>query len=60
MVFANHSAARDVDCHSATGTMDVAGLGCTGGTDHDSPDWVVPSSSARSLAEGWCVDECCF
>ena len=34
------------DCHSAAGTVDVAGLGCAEGTDHDSIDWVVPGTSA--------------
>ena len=51
---ANHSAAEDVDWHSA------AGSGCAGGTSHDSTDWVVPKTSAGSLAEGWCVDKYYF
>ena len=38
MVSADHSTAEDVDCHSATGMVDVAGSDCTEGTDHDSPD----------------------
>ena len=38
VVSAVHSAAEDVDCHSATGMVDVAGSDCTEGTDHDSPD----------------------
>ena len=56
MVSASHSAAGDVDCHSAAGTVDAAGLGCAEGTDHDSTNWVVPGTSAGSLAEGWCTD----
>ena len=47
MVSADHSAAGDVDYNSA------AGSGCAEGTDHDSTDWVVPGTSAGSLAEGW-------
>ena len=54
MVSANHSAAGDVDCHSATGSSYAEG------TDHDSTDWVVPGTSAGSLVEGWCTDEYCF
>ena len=54
VVSADHSAAKDVDCHSA------AGSGCAEGTDHDSTEWVVPGTSARSLAEDWCMDEYCF
>ena len=50
MVSANHSVAEDVDYQSA------AGLGCAEGTDHDSTDWVVPKTSAGSLAEDWCTD----
>ena len=50
MVSADHSAAEDVDCHSA------AGSGCARGTDHDSTDWVVPKTSAGSLAMDWCAD----
>ena len=57
MVSAGHSTAKDVDCHSATGTVDAAGTDYAEGTDHDSTDWVVPSTSARSLAEDWCADE---
>ena len=53
VVSADHSAAEDVDCHSA------AGSSCAEGTDRDSTDWVVPRTSAGSLAEGWCVDEYC-
>ena len=60
VVFAGHSAAGDVDFHSATDTVDAAGLGCTKDTDHDSTDWVVPGTSAGSLVEGWCTDEYCF
>ena len=51
MVSASHSVARDVDCHSAAGTVDTTGLGCAKGTDHDSTDWVVPGTSVGSLAE---------
>ena len=51
VVSADHSAAGDIDYQS------TAGSGCTKGTDHDSTDWVVPGTSARSLAEGWYEDE---
>ena len=54
MVSADHFAARDVDYHSTTGMVNVAGSNC------DSIDWVVPGTSAESLAEGWCMDEYCF
>ena len=54
---ADHSAAGDVDCHSAADTMNAAGSGCAEGTDHDSTDWVVLGTSTRSLAKSWCVDE---
>ena len=54
MVSADHSAAKDVDWHSA------AGSGCAGGTGHDSTDWVVPETSTGSLAKDWCVDESYF
>ena len=57
MVSAGHSAAGDVDCHSAAGMLDVVGSGCAEGTDHNSLDWVVLGTSARSLAKSWCVDE---
>ena len=57
MVSAGHSAAGDVDCHSTADTVGVAGLGCAEDTDHESPDWVVLGTSARSLAKSWCVDE---
>ena len=57
VVFVGHSTARDVDFHSAADTVDAAGLGCAEGTDHDSTDWVVPGTSARSLAVDWCTDE---
>ena len=60
VVFADHPVAEDVDCHSAAGMVDVAGLGCAKGTDHDSTNWVVPSISAGSLAEDWCVNEYYF
>ena len=60
VVSAGHSAAWDIDFHSATDTVDAAGLCCAEDTDHDSTDWVVPSTFARSLAEGWCADEYCF
>ena len=53
VVSAGHSAAGDVDCHSA------AGSSCAMGTDHDSTDWVVPGTSVGSLAEDWCMDEYC-
>ena len=59
MVSAGRSAARDVDCHSAAGMVDVAGSGCVGGTDHNSTNWVVPGTSAGSLAEDWYVVEYC-
>ena len=59
MVFADHSAAGYVDCHSAAGMVDIAGSGCAEGTDHDSTDWVVPKTSARNLAEDWYEDEYC-
>ena len=51
MVSANHSAAEDVDCHSAVGSD------CTEDTDHNSTNWVDPSTSTRSLVEGGCADE---
>ena len=54
MVFADHSAAGDIDCHSA------AGSGCAMGTNRDSTNWVVPGTSVGSLAESWCIDEYCF
>ena len=60
MVSVDHSAAGDVDCHSAADTLGTAGLGCAEGTDHDFPDWVVLGTSAGSFAEDWCTDECCF
>ena len=60
VVSAGHSATEDVDCHCTTGTVDAAGSSCVEGSDHDSTDWVVPSTSAGSLAEGWCADEYCF
>ena len=60
MVSASHSTAGGVDCHSAAGMVDAAGLGYTKGTDHDSTNWVVLGTSAGNLAEGWCVDEYCF
>ena len=50
MVSAGHSTAGDVDCHSAAGTVDIAG------SDYDSIDYVVPGTSVRSLAEDWCAD----
>jgi len=56
IVSTDHSAIWDIDCHSAAGTTDIARSSCAGGTDHDSPDWVVPGTSAGSLAEDWCVD----
>ena len=60
MVSADHSTARDVDYHSAAGTVDVASSGCAEDTDHDSTDWVVPGTSIGSLAKGWCTDRYCF
>ena len=60
LVSAGHSTAGDIDCHPAAGTVNAAGLGCTEGTDHNSTDWVVPGTFARSLAEDWCADEYCF
>ena len=56
VVSAGHSAAGDVDFHSAADTVDAVGSGCTEGTNHDSTDWVVPGTSIRSLAEDWCAD----
>ena len=53
MVSASHSAAGDVDFHSAVVTVDIAGSGCTEDTDHDSTDLVLPGTSAGSLAEDW-------
>ena len=53
MVSADHSAAEDVDWHSATGS------GCAGGTDHGSTDWVVPEISIGNLAKDWYADEYC-
>ena len=43
MVSADHSAAEDVDCHSA------ASFGCAEGTDHDSTDWMVLGTSVKTL-----------
>ena len=60
MVSTGHSVAGDVDFNSVADTVDAVGLGCTEDTDHDSTDWVVPSTSAGSIAEGWCVEEYCF
>ena len=60
MVSAGHSATGGVDCHSVAGMVDAAGLGCAKDTNHDSTNWVVPGTSARILAEGWCADEYCF
>ena len=54
VVSVDHSTAEDVDYQSA------AGSGCAEGTDHDSTDWVVPGTSAGSLAEGWYVDKYYF
>ena len=54
VVSVDQSAAGDIGFHSA------AGLGCAKGTDHDSTDWMVPSTSAKNLAEGWGADEYCF
>ena len=56
MVSADHSIAGDIDCHSTADTVDVAGLGCAEGTDHESTNWVVPGTSTRSLADDWCAD----
>ena len=53
VVSTDHSAAGDIDYHS------TAGSGCTEGIDHDSTDWVVPGTSAGSLAEDWCEDKYC-
>ena len=53
---AGHSAAGDVDCQSAAGTVDAAGSSCAEGTDHDSTDCVVPSTSAGNLVEDWYAD----
>ena len=60
MVSASHSAAGDVDCHSAASTVDTASSGCADDTDHDSTDWVVPRTSAGSLAKDWYMDEYYF
>ena len=60
VVSAGHSAAGDIDFHSAADTMDAASSGCAEDTNHDSTDCVVPGTSTGSLAEGWCMDECCF
>ena len=38
VVSAGHSAARDVDFHSAADMVDVAGSGCAEDIDHDSTD----------------------
>ena len=46
MVSAGYSTVGDVGCHSAAGSAYAEG------TDHDSTDWVVPGTSARSLAKG--------
>ena len=54
VVSADHSTAKDVDCHS------VAGSGCAEGTDHDSTNWVVPETSARSLVEDWYANKYYF
>ena len=54
VVSVDHSAAEDVDWHSA------AGSGGAEDTDHDSTDWVVPETSTESLAEDWYVDEYYF
>ena len=59
-VSAGHSVVGDVDFHSAADTVDVAGSGYAEDTDHDFTDWVVPGTSAGSLAEGWCADEYYF
>ena len=50
MVSADHSAAGDVDCHSAAGTVDAAGSGC------DSTDLVALGASVGSFAIDWCID----
>ena len=47
MVSVDHSAAEDVDWHSA------AGSGCAEGTNHDSTDYWVPETSVGNLAEDW-------
>ena len=57
VVSAGHFAAGDVDFHYVVGTVDAAGSGYAEGTDHDSTDWVVPGTSAKSLAKDWCMDE---
>ena len=38
VVSAGHSAAEDVDWHSAVDIVDTVGSGCAEGTDHDSTD----------------------
>ena len=53
MVSADHSAAEDVDCHSAAGIVDATGSGCAEGTNHDSTDYWVPETSVGNLAEDW-------
>ena len=60
VVSVGHSAAGDVDFHSTTDMVDAAGLGCAEDTDHNSPDWVVPSTSAGNLTKDWCADRCYF
>ena len=54
VVSADHSAIEDVDCQPA------AGSGCAEDTNHDSTDWVVPGTSAGSLADDWYADEYYF
>jgi len=53
VVSVDHSAAEDVDWHSA------AGSGCAEGTNHDSTDYWVPETSVGNLAEDWYVDDYC-
>ena len=60
VVSAGHSTAEDVDCHSTAGTVDAVGTNYAKGIDHDSTNWMAPGTSIGILAEGWCVDECCF
>ena len=54
VVSADHSTAGNVDCHFG------AGSDCAKGTDHDSTDWVVPRTSARSLVEDWYANKYYF
>ena len=54
MMFDCPSAARGAGCHSAAGTKDVVGSGCS------STNWTVPGISIDSLVVDWCADKCYF